>query len=174
MLQEKIRVETKLKEAESQCLELQTIVANHRNDDSLDLTSSKAQRYIEWAQKKLEKEYSSTVAQLQKRLYQEFSETEQFQRNVELERRKMKEQMNSMEFLIEDQKKKLAEADGDLTREREIQEDLIHQLETERQTLEEMKAELEEQEQLLANKTLESKNKEVQIKVTKRAPIFLM
>jgi hypothetical protein len=51
----------------------------------------------------------------------------------------MKNQMISMENLILEQKLNLVDANGDLTKEREIQENLIRQLEVERQTLEEIK-----------------------------------
>jgi hypothetical protein len=55
-----------------------------------------AQKYLQWAQKKLEKEYSGKISELQKMLYQEFSDAEQFQAQVEDERKKMKEKMESI------------------------------------------------------------------------------
>lgn len=52
---------------------------------------------MEWAQKKLEREYNTKISDLQRRLYQEFTQAEQFQRQVLQEKKIMQEHMKMME-----------------------------------------------------------------------------
>ncbi len=108
---------------------------------------STEQKFLQWAKSKLEAQYSQKISELQKLLCQEFSEAEQFQSRVEAERNKMREKMTEMENIISEQKQKLRDADGDLVKEKELQEQLLQKLEEERKELQTIKVRLQEQEE---------------------------
>lgn len=115
----------------------------------LSMNSATSQKYIQWAQSKLEGQYSQKLSELQKLLYQEFSDAEQFQAQVENERKKMREKMTEMENIIVEQKEKLSAADGDMVKEKLLQEQLLQRLEEERKELQNIKSRLQEQEEQL-------------------------